>query len=105
MNHKKMLYLLIGSSILMFASIFSLNYKILGLGLLQWVIVVFVAFGSTVFKQFSLADFSGYNEKVMVESWRNKKYFKSAIYASVLPVMAVGMLMVTLIIGCMLFVF
>lgn len=95
-NAKIMFYGLIASSIVFFISLFSMSYKVMGLGVLQF---AFTVFGSLFFnlnrRKIGLSDFVNYNDARSTELFHQKKYVGSVVYLSALPMIIVGMITIT----------
>ena len=103
LKQKRVLYTLIGSSVLMLISMFSFNYKIHGIGLLQWVVVVLYSVYFTVGNRITLADFSRHLDVETESAWKERKFLKSTLYASIFPLMGLGLSIVAVVIFCMIF--
>lgn len=92
-KRKIALSLLIVTSILMFASIFSMNYKVLGLGLLVWLITVgYNLFLSTGRFDLALSKMSEYSEAKSRDFLKERKPVASAAYFVATPMIFVGLI-------------
>jgi c-di-AMP phosphodiesterase-like protein len=101
-NTQSMLKVLIGSAIFMFVmmmvSMFIESAKIMGIGLLVFIVSVFwnmrLSFRD---RDLSIGDFIGHVDNQYEEARKNKKHFQKGLYLVVIPMMAVGLIFVVLI--------
>lgn len=106
MNKFKIMQIIYGIlSIGMFCSMFTGSYKISGIGMLLWATYTFWMTYSVVFKKnnFTLSDFSNQVDKNFTKSYNDKKYGRTVLYLSVIPMMIIGIITIGLILFCMLF--
>lgn len=99
------LKLLIFSSILLFSSIISLNYKVFAIGFIQWIAVIGYNLYVNIFKYVSVSTLVGTVDNEVAENYKKKNYALSGVYALVLPLIVIGLLCIIATILCMLFVF
>jgi hypothetical protein len=87
---KIMFVALIISSVLMFASIFAMSFRIMGLGLLQFTIVVALSVYFNLRGRVTPADFVNYNFDTADKHLKDKKYVKATVYGIATPMLVLG---------------
>jgi hypothetical protein len=100
---KIMFVTLIISSVVMFASIFALSYKIMGLGLLQFTIVVFLSVYFNLKGRVTPADFVNYNFDTADKHLKDKNYVRATVYGVATPMLVVGILTLCGMLFCAIF--
>lgn len=96
MNKSKSLRTLMISSFILLACIFSMSYKIMGIGFLQYVIILFLVNKNMFAGRFTVTDFVNTLSNQAGAAWKEKKRFKASIFMLVVPMMGIGLLFIVL---------
>jgi c-di-AMP phosphodiesterase-like protein len=94
---KIQLKILIVTSVLFFLSIFSFNWKVLGIFTLIWVATVFWNLVLMFrIRNLTANDFVRHIDNKIDKAKAGKKHFRKAIYCMVIPMIVIGLLVVGL---------
>lgn len=94
-DQKKMLNVLIATSVIMFISLFIGISKLIGITMSLWVINVFwLMYLSFFYSGVGLSDIVRTNERLIEEAKEKKNYTKVGVHSITLPMCAIGLLVV-----------
>lgn len=104
-NIKIIMPVLIGSSVLMISTMFTLNWKAMGLGLLQFTVVVFFIIFRNVFDRVSAKELLNFLNQQTSDAKDNNRYFTVLLMGSAIPTIVLGLTTLLVMIMSMIFLF
>lgn len=96
MIKSKSLRTLMISSFILLACIFSMSYKIMGIGFLQYIIILFLVNKNMFAGKFTVTDFVNTLSDQASTAWKEKKRFRASMFTLVVPMMGIGLLFIFL---------